>query len=68
MKSSEYLKTARAKNAEQLRDELVALRKEQFNLRIQQSLGQQTKSHLVREVRKNVARVKTLIQQQAKAS
>lgn len=67
MKPSDYLKSLRAKSATELKTELGALSKEQFNLRIQKVTGQQTKSHLVREVRKNIARAKTVLHSQAKA-
>jgi len=69
MKSQEYLKGQRGKSAADLKAELAALRKEQFNLRMQAAMGQMNQSHRVREVRKNIARVKTVLQQQqAKAS
>ena len=68
MKSAEYVKALRGKNAQQLNDELAALRKEQFNLRMQKALGQQNKSNLTHNVRKNIARAKTLMRQQVKAS
>ena len=68
MKTVEYVKTLRGKNAQELNDELAALRKEQFNLRMQKALGQQNKSNLTHDVRKNIARAKTLMRQQVKAS
>jgi large subunit ribosomal protein L29 len=68
MKSAEFVKSVRGMNAAQLKEELAALRREQFNLRMQQAMGQQTKSHLVGEVRKKIARIKTAMNQQAKAS
>ena len=63
MKSAEYTKGLRGKDAGQMQEELLSLRKEQFNLRMQAALGQQPKSHLVRNARKNIARVKTLLTQ-----
>lgn len=68
MKSTDYLKQLRGKNAEQLNEELAALQKEQFNLRLQQATGQQSKTHLAGEVRQKIARLKTVLKQQAKAS
>lgn len=68
MKTADYLKTLRGKSAAELRDELLALRKEQFNLRMQQATGQLSKTHLLGQVRRNIARVKTLMAQQVKAS
>lgn len=67
MKTTDYLKSLRAKDAAGLKAELEALRREQFNLRMQRAIGQANQSHLVSDVRKKIARVKTLINQQAKA-
>jgi len=68
MKSTEYLKSLRAKNAQELTAELEALRKEQFNLRMQKAVGQQNKGSLERDARKKIARTKTVMRQQVKAS
>ena len=57
----------RAKSVDQLKDELVKLKKEQFNLRFQTATGQLEKTARVKEVRRDIARVKTLLAQQAKA-
>ena len=65
MKAKETLKALRGKNAEELNTELLAIRKEQFNLRMQAALGQQPKGHLVTVARKNIARIKTLMNQQS---
>ncbi len=62
-KTADYIKELRAKSAAQLAEELAALRKEQFNLRMQQAVGQIKQSNLVGGVRKKIARVKTLMQQ-----
>ncbi len=48
---------------DQLRDELVKLKKEQFNLRFQKATGQLENTHRVRQVRRTVARVLTLLKQ-----
>ena len=45
---------------DQLDDELLKLKKEQFNLRFQQATGQLENTALIKKVRRNVARVKTL--------
>ncbi len=50
----------RALSDDQLNDKLLELKKEQFNLRFQQATGQLEKTARVREVRRAVARVKTL--------
>ena len=67
MKSAEYVKSLRGRSAQDLKTELAALSREQFNLRMQQATGQQTKSHLVTNVRKKIARVNTALRSQAKA-
>ncbi len=54
------LKELRAKTPKELNDELLALRKEQFSLRMQQATGQLAKSHLLKQVKRNIARVKTV--------
>ena len=57
----------RGKTADQLQDELLSLKKEQFNLRFQAATGQAEKTHRVGEVRKDIARIKTLQRQQRQA-
>ena len=57
----------RGKTADQLSDELIQLKKEQFNLRFQAATGQLEKPHRVDEVRKSIARIKTLQRQQRPA-
>ena len=51
----------RAKTQDQLSDDLAALKKEQFNLRFQKATGQVEKTHRVGEVRKDIARIKTVL-------
>lgn len=51
----------RQKNAEDLRNERVALYRELFNLRMQRSSGQLAKPHLFVQVRRNIARINTLL-------
>ncbi|MDA7423144.1 50S ribosomal protein L29 [Thalassococcus lentus] len=53
------------KTPDQLRDELVQLKKEAFNLRFQQAGGQLENSARIRQVRRDVARVKTVLNQKA---
>jgi large subunit ribosomal protein L29 len=53
----------RAMTADQLSDELVKLKKEQFNLRFQRATGQLENTGRVREVRRDIARIKTVAQQ-----
>jgi len=49
------------KTKEELLEELVGLRREQFNLRMQQATGQMARPDQYRKVRKNIARVKTVL-------
>ena len=51
----------RAKSPDQLNDELASLKKEQFNLRFQAATGQVEKTHRVNEIRKDIARLKTIL-------
>ena len=58
-------KELRNKNAQDLEQELLNLRREQFALRMQQGTGQLAKSHRVRAVRRDIARVKTILNEKA---
>ena len=58
----------RAKSLDQLNDELGALKKEQFNLRFQKATGQLEKTARVKQVRRDIARIKTIARQKAAAS
>ena len=58
----------RGQTADQLQDNLLQLKKEQFNLRFQAATGQLEKPHRVDEVRKSIARIKTLLRQQQPAA
>ncbi len=51
----------REKSVEELNDELVALRREQFNLRMAQATGELAQVHQHKQVRRDIARVKTVI-------
>ncbi len=63
MKSTQRLSDIKAMTPDQLQDELVNLKKEQFNLRFQRATGQLENTSRVREVRKDIARVRTLQRQ-----
>lgn len=63
MKASEL----RSQSVEELQERLHELLKEQFNLRMQQGSGQTPRSHLIQKVRKDIARVKTVINEKRKA-
>lgn len=54
------------KNTHDLHAELVSLLKAQFNLRIQMSNNQTRQTHIIKKVRRDIARVKTLLTQKAK--
>jgi large subunit ribosomal protein L29 len=51
----------RRMSADQLSDELISLKKEQFNLRFQAATGQLEKTHRVQEIRRDIARIKTVL-------
>lgn len=55
----------RAKTPDELKDQLVALKKEAFNLRFQQATGALENTARMRAVRRDVARVKTVLNQKA---
>ena len=63
MKSTQRLSDLKAMSPDQLQDQLLALKKEQFNLRFQRATGQLENTARVREVRKDIARVRTLTRQ-----
>jgi len=63
MKASEL----KDKSVEELNAELLELLREQFNLRMQASTGQLAQPHVLRKVRRDIARVKTVINQKAGA-
>lgn len=58
-------KELQKKNSEELTNELLGLLREQFNLRMQAANGQLQHTHLLKQVRRNVARVKTLLTEKA---
>ena len=68
MKSKQRASDLNAMSTDQLSDELLNLKKEQFNLRFQRATGQLENTGRVREVRRDVARVKTLQRQKAAAA
>ena len=53
----------RDKTAQELQDELLRLRKKQFNLRMQKASGQLGQIHMLNEARRDIARVKTVIRE-----
>jgi large subunit ribosomal protein L29 len=65
MKSKQRASDLNAMSKDQLSDELLNLKKEQFNLRFQRATGQLENTGRVREVRRDIARVKTLQRQKS---
>ena len=57
----------RTKTQDQLTDDLASLKKEQFNLRFQKATGQLEKTARIREVRRDIARIKTIAAQRRAA-
>ena len=55
----------REKSVEQLNEQLLGLLRDQFNLRMQKATGQLGQSHLFSQVKRDIARVKTVLNQQA---
>ncbi len=64
MKAAEF----RSKSAAELQEELIKLRREQFNLRMQRASGQLAKPDQFRKVRKDIARLKTVMGEQRRVS
>jgi large subunit ribosomal protein L29 len=60
-------KDLRSKGSPELREELLKLRREQFNLRMAQASGQAAKPDQFGKVRRNIARVKTVLGEQTRA-
>jgi len=61
-------KELRDKTPDQLREQLVGLKKESFNLRFQQATGQLESTAAIRAARRNAARVKTILNEKARAA
>ena len=68
MKTKQRFSDLKAMSPDQLSDELLNLKKEQFNLRFQRATGQLENTGRVREVRRDIARVKTLQRQKSAAA
>ena len=65
-KNSKYLEGLRSKSAAELQEELVAAKKELFNLRFQNATNQLQNTSRINDVRKNIARIQTIITEKAK--
>ena len=61
MKTNKYVEDLRTKSAAELNDELVAAKKELFNLRVQNATNQLENTARIKEVRRNIARIQTVM-------
>ena len=68
MKINKFVEDLKAKSAAELNEELVAAKKELFNLRFQNATNQLENTSRIKEVRKNIARIHTVFTEQANAS
>ncbi len=68
MKINKYVEDLKAKSAAELKNELVAAKKELFNLRFQNATNQLDNTSRINEVRKNIARIQTIIAEKANAA
>ena len=67
MKTSRFVEELRTKSEAELAKELVAAKKELFNLRFQNATNQLDNTARIKEVRKNIARIQTVMTEKAKA-
>lgn len=67
MKIKNYVEDLKTKSAAELQEELVAAKKELFNLRFQNATNQLDNTSRIKEVRKNIARIQTMITEASKA-
>jgi large subunit ribosomal protein L29 len=68
VKINKYVEDLRKKSATELNEELVAAKKELFNLRFQNATNQLDNTSRIKEVRRNIARIQTVISELSKAS
>ncbi len=68
MKTSKYVKDLNAMSVSELNEELVSAKKELFNLRFQNATNQLDNTSRIKEVRKNIARIQTVIAAKANAA
>ena len=67
MKTKDFVKELNNKSLDELNNELVAAKKELFNLRFQNATNQLENTSRIKEVRKNIARIQTVITEKANA-
>ena len=68
MKTSKYVEDLKAKSAAELAEDLVAAKKELFILRFQNATNQLDNTSRIKEVRKNIARIQTVITEKARVA
>ena len=68
MKTNKYVEELKAKTAAELNEELVAAKKELFNLRFQNATNQLDNTSRIKEVRKNIARIQNVITEKARVA
>ena len=68
MKTNKYVEELKAKTAAELNEEFVAAKKELFNLRFQNATNQLDNTSRIKEVRKNIARIQTVITEKARVA
>ena len=68
MKTNKYVEELKAKTAAELNEELVAAKKELFNLRFRNATNQLDNTSRIKEVRKNIARIQTVITEKARVA
>ena len=68
MKINKFVEDLKVKSAAELNEELVAAKKELFNLRFQNATNQLDNTSRIKEVRKNIARIQTVITEQTNAA
>lgn len=68
MKTNKYIEELQAKSSDELQNDLVAAKKELFNLRFQNATNQLDNTSRIKEVRRNIARIQTVITEKANAA
>ena len=68
MKTKQFMEDLKSKSAAELNEDLVAAKKELFNLRFQNATNQLDNTSRIKEVRKNIARIQTVITQKEKVA
>lgn len=68
VKTKNYVESLRSKTADELQNDLVSAKKELFNLRFQNATNQLDNTARINEVRKNIAKIQTIITQKQRAA